>query len=103
MIGPNPQTLQPIATLAEGSERCSGIAWTADGRRVGFLVNGQQLRLYAAETQAPAGQIDLVPRDSTPPTREARGVTFSENGAAITFDDCPRAKSGCRAGLVAVK
>jgi hypothetical protein len=35
-------------------------------------------------------------------TRLARGITFSENGRAATFDDCPRAHSGCRAGVVGV-
>jgi hypothetical protein len=29
-------------------------------------------------------------------------VTFSENGKAVTFDDCPRNRSGCRAGVVGV-
>jgi hypothetical protein len=35
-------------------------------------------------------------------TRLARGITFSENGRAATFDDCPRSHSGCRAGVVGV-
>jgi hypothetical protein len=70
---------------------------------VAFLVNGQQLRIYDAQTRTPAGQLDLVPADATTSTRIARGVTFSDNGAAITFDDCPRGTAGCRPGLVAVR
>ena len=38
-----------------------------------------------------------------PSSRLARGVTFSQNGAAVTFDDCPRGRSGCKPGLAAVR
>ena len=101
-VGATAAATRPVAVLPV-KERCSEIVWTADGKRAGFVVNGQQLRLYDAETLRPAGQIDLVARDTDPPTREARGVTFSENGAAVTFDDCPRHRSGCRPGIVALR
>jgi hypothetical protein len=102
-VGSTPASAARIAVLPGGAERCDEIAWTRDGRRVAFLVNGVQLRLYDAASLAPAGLVDLVPSDAAPPSRLARGVTFSENGAAITFDDCPRDRSGCRPGLVAVR
>ena len=51
---------------------------------------------------APAGQITLVQPQTGPNQSIVRGVTFSENGRAITFDECPRGRSGCRAGLAAV-
>jgi hypothetical protein len=101
-IGPTADGAQPIVALAP-KERCSEIVWSPDGKRVGFVINGQQLRLYEAETHRPAGQVDLVPPDSDPPTREARGITFSQNGAAITFDDCPREKSGCQPRILALR
>lgn len=91
-----------LATLPATSEQCDEIAWSPDGARAGFLINGAQLRLYDARTHAPAGQIDLVSVGDMP-ARIARGVTFSENGAAVTFDDCPRNHSGCRPGLVAIR
>lgn len=91
-----------LATLPAGSERCDEIVWSPGGTRTGFLVNGSQLRLYDAATHAPAGQLDLVPAEATP-ARLARGVTFSENGAAVTYDDCPRDRSGCRPGIVAIR
>jgi hypothetical protein len=100
-MGATPETLETVATL--GTERCSEIVWSPDGKRAGFVINGQQLRLYVAENHRPAGQIDLVARDATPPTRLARGITFSENGAAITFDDCPRDKSGCQPRIVGLR
>jgi hypothetical protein len=101
-VGPTADGAQPIATLT-AKERCSEIVWSPDGKRAGFVINGQQLQLYEAETRKPAGQVDLVPRDSDPPTREARGITFSQNGAAITFDDCPREKSGCQPRILALR
>ncbi len=102
-IGPTADTAMLLGSLASGAERCDEITWSRDGARVGFLINGHQLRLYEVQTKAPAGLIDLVPADGEPTTRIARGVTFSENGAAITFDDCPRDRSGCRPGIVAVR
>jgi hypothetical protein len=102
-VGSAPDSLRQIVVLPQDSERCTEIAWTRDARRVAFLINGAQLRLYDADTRAPAGLIDLVPIDTQPTMRVARGLTFSDNGAAITFDDCPREKSGCRPGMVAVR
>ena len=101
--GTSPDTMTLVATLPPGAERCTEIAWTRDAARVGFLINAQQLRLYNTATNAPAGLVDLVPRDADPSTRIARGLTFSDNGAAITFDDCPRDRSGCRPGIVAIR
>ncbi len=102
-IGASADGAQALATLQPSVERCTEIAWSRNGARVGFLINGTQLRLYDAASHAPAGQIDLVPRDADPSTRIARGLTFSDNGAAITFDDCPRDRSGCRPGIVALR
>ena len=101
--GPTPDTMTLVATLPPGAERCTEIAWSRDAARVGFVINGQQLRLYNTTTNAPAGLVDLVPRDADPSTRIARGLTFSDNGAALTFDDCPRDRSGCRPGIVAIR
>jgi hypothetical protein len=101
-IGPKRETAALVSTLAPGTEGVDEIAWTNDGKRVAFLVNGYQLRLFDGESLAPAGQFSLITPDGVPSSRIARGVTFSENGRAVTFDDCPRYRSGCRAGLVAV-
>jgi hypothetical protein len=102
-VGANLESAQTVATLAPSGERCTEIVWSSDGGRVGFLIDGHQLRLYNAASTAPAGLIDLVPRDADPSSRIARGLTFSTNGAAITFDDCPRDRSGCRPGMVALR
>jgi hypothetical protein len=95
------------ATMAEmlsgPAEQAGEIAWTADGSRVGFLVNGYQLRVFDARSGANLGAVSLIEPDGTPSSRIARGVTFSANGAAVTFDDCPRGHSGCKPAFVAIK
>jgi hypothetical protein len=92
-----------VETLSGPDEEAGEIAWTADGGRVAFLVNGYQLRVFDAHTGRNLGATSLVQPDGTPPSRVARGVTFSSNGAAVTFDDCPRDRSGCRAGFAALR
>jgi hypothetical protein len=47
--------------------------------------------------------VSLIDPDGFPPSRIARGITFSDNGAAVTFDDCPRGHSGCKPALLALK
>ena len=68
-----------------------------------FLVNGYQLRLFDAHTGRALGAVSLIQPDGYPTSRLARGVTFSSNGAAVTFDDCPRDHSGCKPSVVALK
>ena len=97
-IGTGRESGTAVETL-KGTDRCDEIVWTKDGSRVAFLIDGTQLRFYDPASLAPAGQITLVQ-----PTAAsiARGVTFSDNGRAITYDECPRGRSGCRAGIAAV-
>lgn len=101
-LGPSDTEVSQLAMLPKGTH-CDEISWTPDGKRVAFLIDGYQLRIYESEKGAPAGQVNLVDPDGAPPSRLARGVTFSQNGAAITFDDCPRAHSGCKPGIVAIR
>ena len=102
-VGSSVKTARVVETLSGPSEEADEIAWTPDGGRVAFVVNGYQMRLFDAHTGANLGAMVLIDPDGFPPSRIARGVTFSSNGAAVTFDDCPREHSGCRPGLVAIK
>lgn len=107
-LGPTMKTAKIVATLAGPSESgvselVDEIAWTQDGGRVGVVINGYQLRVYDARTGASYGALAIIDPDGFPSSRIARGVTFSANGAAITFDDCPRYHSGCKPGMVAIK
>ena len=102
-LGTTREDAVQVATLAPGTERCEEIAWARDGYRVGFVVNGYQLRIFDAENRNELKQVNLIEPDGTPSSRFVRGVTFSQNGAAVTFDDCPRGRSGCKSGLAAVR
>ncbi len=102
-IGTTRQDAVHVASLAPGAEHCEEIAWARDGFRVGFIINGYQLRIFDGESRKQVGQVNLVEPDGIPSSRIARGVTFSQNGAAVTFDDCPRSRSGCKSGLAAVR
>jgi hypothetical protein len=97
--GKNEADASTIDTYRDST--CDEIAWTPDGKRIGFLMTGQQLVLYDAQTLKHVGNVRLLTQDAAA-TRRARGVTFSENGRAVTFDDCPRSHSGCRAGVVGI-
>jgi hypothetical protein len=100
-IGESWWDLDRVAALAAG-DRCEEIAWTADGERVAFLVNGYRLRLFDAEARHEARQVDLIAPAAAEAGRFVRGVTFSQNGRAVTFDECPRDRSGCRSGFAGV-
>jgi hypothetical protein len=102
-VGPTASSARVVEGLNGPDEQASEIAWTADGGRVGFLVNGYQLRVFDAHSGKNLGAMTIVAPDGSPSTRIARGVTFSSNGAAITFDDCPRDHSGCHPGFAAIK
>ena len=102
-IGASEDASNVAASL--GSRSCSEIVWTPDGFRVAFVVDGSEMGIYDAQasTSGPklAGTVRLLTAEAAQ-TRLARGITFSDNGRAVTFDDCPRAHSGCRAGVVGV-
>lgn len=102
-VGTSLEDAAAIEGLAEGHEATHEIAWTKDNQRVAFLINGRQLRIYDARTRRPAGKVNLFGEDEAGASRMARGITFSDNGAAVTFDDCPRDRAGCRAGMVGIR
>lgn len=102
-IGNTEADATEVSALAGSHEICEEIAWAEDGYRVGFLVNGHQLRIFDGNTREQVGVVDLIEAEGTPTRRIARGITFSETGAAVTFDDCPRGTSGCKSGLAAVR
>ena len=102
-LGNTKDSAVQVASLAAGTEHCDEIAWAHDGFRVGFIINGYQLRIFDADTRTQVGQVNLIEPDGTPSSKIARGITFSQNGAAVTFDECPRGHSGCKSGLAAVR
>ena len=101
-LGTTREDATQVASLG-GPERVEAIAWSHDGYRMGFLVNGYELRVFDAEPRTLVAQVNLVEPDGVPSSRIARGITFSANGSAVTFDDCPRWTSGCRSGLAGIR
>ena len=102
-IGKDMRQAKMAQMLTGPGEQVSEIAWTPDATRVAFIVNGYQLRLFDAASGGNLGAVSLVEPDRTPTSRIARGVTFSNTGAAVTFDDCPRFSSGCKPAFTAIK
>ncbi|HET7694886.1 MAG TPA: hypothetical protein VFK57_04200 [Vicinamibacterales bacterium] len=102
-VGPDTKRARRVQALSGPSEEAGEIAWTPDGARVGFVVNGYQLRVFDGRTGAALGAVAIIDPDGFPSSRIARGVTFSSNGNAVTFDDCPRHHSGCKPGMLAIK
>jgi hypothetical protein len=98
-LGTSDETSTALTVL--DNRTCEEIAWTPDGTRVAFLIDGSEIAIYDAQSAKLAGTVRLMTAEAAQ-TRVARGITFSENGRAATFDDCPRGKSGCRAGVVGV-
>ena len=101
-LGTTKEDATEVAALG-GRERVEAMAWSADGYRMGFLVNGYELRVFDSEPRRQVAQVNLVEPDGIPSSRLARGITFAPNGAAVTFDDCPRWTSGCKSGLVGLR
>jgi hypothetical protein len=98
-LGGSEQTATELGPV--GTAPADEIAWTPDSTRVAFMLNGTGLVLYDAHKKTRVGAVRLFTEEASQ-SRLARGVTFSENGRAITFDDCPRTHSGCRAGVVGI-
>jgi hypothetical protein len=98
-LGASEDSSNTVTVLSNRS--CSEIVWTPDGTRVAFVIDGAELSIYDAQSARLAGTVRLMTAEALQ-SRLARGITFSENGRAATFDDCPRTHSGCRAGVVGV-
>jgi hypothetical protein len=100
-LGSSRSSAVKVSTL-DGASRTREIAWTKDGSRVAFLIDGTELQFFSPSSRMPAGRMTLVASPNGPTASIVRGITFSDNGRAVTFDECPRSHSGCRAGFAAV-
>lgn len=76
------------------------IAWAPDGSLAGVLVNGTKLVVIDVPAKRIIYEQQLV--EKMDGSRAARGVGFSANAVAITFDDCPRSGAGCRPRFMAL-
>ena len=86
---------QLAADAAEGD-----IVWAPDGSLAGVVIGGMTLAVIDPEGARILYELPLLEqRDGS---RLARGVGFSANALAITFDDCPRHGAGCHPRFMAL-
>lgn len=84
----------------DADARAGEIAWAPDGSLAGVILGGMTLAVIDPDGPRVLYELPLVEqRDGS---RVARGVGFSANALAITFDDCPRRGAGCRPRFMAL-
>lgn len=106
-FGPKQQRLMLEAAGQENEVRAlfpddvpGEMVWSPDGSLAGVLVNGASLAVIDPVARRMIYELPLLEqRDGS---RIARGVGFSANAMAITYDDCPRRGAGCRPRLMAL-
>jgi hypothetical protein len=78
-----------LARLAPDAEWCNLIVWSADSRRVAFLVSDAILYVYDGQSQGKVFS-GFVGRCSwaQPPRYALRDLTLSSDGASVTFREC---------------
>src|SRR5688572_3032722 len=89
-----------IARLNEQTGAADAILWAPDGSLAGVLVNGSNF--VVIDVKAKRAIYELPVLEKMDGSREARGLGFSANALAITFDDCPRSGAGCRPRFLAL-
>ncbi|MDQ3169343.1 MAG: hypothetical protein M3Q55_04265 [Acidobacteriota bacterium] len=106
-LGPKQQRLMFEAGGQESDVRALSpddapgeIVWSPDGSLAGVVLNGATLAVIDPGARRMIYELPLLEqRDGS---RMARGVGFSANAMAITFDDCPKRGAGCRPRLMAL-
>lgn len=99
MVGSGDQSTE-VRRLGEDTGKASEIAWAPDGSIAGVLLNGAKLMVIEAASRRVLYELPLLEKQDG--SRVARGVAFSANALAITFDDCPRTGAGCRPRFMAL-
>ncbi len=74
--------------------------WSPDGSLAGVVIDGATLVVIDPQARRVIYELPLLEqRDGS---RTTRGLGFSANAMAITFDDCPKRGAGCRARFMAL-
>ena len=78
-----------LTRLAPDAEWCNLIVWSADSKRVAFLVSDAIVYAYDGQSQAKVFS-GFVGRRSwdQPPRYTLRDLTLSSDGASVTFREC---------------
>jgi len=91
-LGPTGGSYRRLMDLAPDSDWCRTIAWSADGRRVGFLIRDQRLAIFDAATAEHVAMLQLVTADGYPGSQGARNVTIGPGGV-VSFERFDRTSS----------
>lgn len=83
-----------LRRLAEDQDWCDTIVWSADSRRVAFLVQGIEVDVYDTSGQAIL-RTDLDARGGYPPDQVVRSLAFTDDGRELGFEVCERGSSRC--------
>ena len=89
-----------VRRIDHASGTADEIAWAPDGSMAGVLLNGSKLVVIDIAGRRVLYELPLLEKQDG--SRMARGVGFSANAMAITFDDCPRTGAGCRPRFMAL-
>jgi hypothetical protein len=89
-----------VKRLDDETGAAGEIAWAPDGSIAGVLLNGSKLMVIDAQQDRLLYELPLLEKQDG--SRLARGIGFSANAMAITFDDCPRTGAGCRPRFMAL-
>lgn len=89
-----------IKRLDESTGLATELVWAPNGELAGVLVNHMKLAVIDAAGKRLLYELPLV--EKLDGSRMARGVSFSANALAITFDDCPTYGAGCRPRFMAL-
>lgn len=88
-----------VRPLAAGEEP-GDVLWSPDGSLAGVVIDGATLVVIDPQARRVIYELPLLEqRDGS---RLARGLGFSANAMAITFDDCPKRGAGCRPRFMAL-
>lgn len=88
-----------VRALAAGEEP-GDVLWSPDGSLAGVVIDGATL--VAIDPVARRVIYELPLLEQRDGSRMARGLGFSANAMAVTFDDCRRHGAGCRSRWIAL-
>jgi hypothetical protein len=88
-----------VRAIADG-ESAGEIMWAPDASLAGVVISGSKLAVIDPASARILYELPLLEQQDG--TRVARGIGFSANAIAITFDDCPKRGAGCRPRFMAL-
>ena len=80
-----------LMDLPADADWCKTIIWTADSRKVGFLIDDERLAVFDAETATLEALLVLVGSGVYGGMQEARAVSFNHDGTQVSFERFDRA------------